>query len=195
MPCPPSLMINRVRINLSNLLYTPTTNRPPPWSSGSVLDHRSLPPVFESRGGHIRRLFRLWLRLITFGGRSAHLAAYRVHKSGRKISIIIIIIIITVTSTTKTDLRDVAQVVSIWRRPCRRLEQRRLQTQTSCCVCHNVVSSLNIGMWTRVLHHETNKDRRLARNEDFGCANNKTGCAEKKRKPTTVVGLHAGVQY
>jgi len=58
----------------------------PPWSSGSVLDHRSLPPVFESRRGHIWRLFRLWLRLITFGGRSAHLA-YHVHKSGRKTSI------------------------------------------------------------------------------------------------------------
>ena len=25
----------------------------PPWSSGSVLDHGSLPPVFESRRGHI----------------------------------------------------------------------------------------------------------------------------------------------
>ena len=25
----------------------------PTWSSGSVLDHRSLPPVFESRRGHI----------------------------------------------------------------------------------------------------------------------------------------------
>jgi len=63
----------------------------PPWSSGSVLDHISLPPVFESRRGHIRRLFRLSLRLITFGGRSAHLA-YIVHKIGRKTSIIIIII-------------------------------------------------------------------------------------------------------
>ena len=62
--------------------------RAPPWSSGSVLDHRSLPPVFESRRGHIWRLFRLWLRLITFGGRSADLA-YLVHKSGRKTSIII----------------------------------------------------------------------------------------------------------
>ena len=60
----------------------------PPWSSGSVLHHRSLPPVFESRRGHIWRLFRLSLRLITFGGRSAHLA-YLVHKSGRKTSIII----------------------------------------------------------------------------------------------------------
>ena len=59
-----------------------------PWSSGRVLDHRSLPPVFESRCRHIWRLFRLWLRLITFGGRSAHLA-YFVHKSGRKTSIII----------------------------------------------------------------------------------------------------------
>ena len=61
----------------------------PPWSSGSVLDHRSLPPVFESRRGHIWRLFRLSLRLITFGCRSAHLA-YHVHKSGRKTSIIIL---------------------------------------------------------------------------------------------------------
>ena len=25
----------------------------PPWYSGSVLDHRSMPPVFESRRGHI----------------------------------------------------------------------------------------------------------------------------------------------
>ena len=50
-----------------------------PWSSSSVLDHRSLPPVFESRRGHIWRLFRLSLRLITFGSRSAHLA-YLVHK-------------------------------------------------------------------------------------------------------------------
>ena len=62
--------------------------RAPPWSSGSVLDHRSLPPVFESRRGHIWRLFRLSLSLIAFGSRSAHLA-YRVHKSGRKTSIII----------------------------------------------------------------------------------------------------------
>ena len=43
----------------------------PPCSSGSVLDHTSLPPVFESRRGHIWRLFRLSLRLITFGSRSA----------------------------------------------------------------------------------------------------------------------------
>ena len=54
---------------------------------GSVLDHRSLPPVFESQHGNIWRLFRLRLRLITFGGRSAHLACH-VHKSGRKTSII-----------------------------------------------------------------------------------------------------------
>ena len=60
----------------------------PPWSSGSVLAHRSLPPVFESRRGHIWRLFCLSLRLITFGSRSAHLA-YIVHKSGHKTSIII----------------------------------------------------------------------------------------------------------
>ena len=38
---------------------------------------------------HTWRMFRLSLRLITFGGRSAHLA-YLVHKSGCKTSIIII---------------------------------------------------------------------------------------------------------
>ena len=60
----------------------------PPWSSDSVLDHRSLPPVFESRCGHIWRLFHLWLRFITVGGHSAHLSCH-VDKSGRKTSIII----------------------------------------------------------------------------------------------------------
>ena len=63
--------------------------RAPPLSSDSLLDHRSLPPVFESWRGHIWRLFHLWPHFITFGGHSAHLA-YHVHKSGRKTSIIII---------------------------------------------------------------------------------------------------------
>ena len=61
----------------------------PPWSSSSVLDHRSLPPMFESQHGHIWRLFHLWLHFITFRGCSAHFA-YHVHKSGRKTPIIII---------------------------------------------------------------------------------------------------------
>jgi len=64
----------------------------PPLSNGSVLDHTSPPPVFETRRGHIRRMFHLWLRFITFEGSSGHLA-YHVHKSGPKTSIIIIIII------------------------------------------------------------------------------------------------------
>jgi len=55
------------------------------WSSGSMFDHRSLPPVFESQCGHIWRLFCLWLCFITFGGRSAHLA-YHVQKSGHQSS-------------------------------------------------------------------------------------------------------------
>jgi len=63
----------------------------PPWSSGNVLDHRLLPPVFEYRRGHIWRVFHLWLRFIIFGGGSAHLA-YHVHKSDRKTPIIIIVI-------------------------------------------------------------------------------------------------------
>jgi len=45
--------------------------------------------VFESRRGHIWRVFHLWLCFITFGGRSAHLP-YQVHKSGCKTPIIII---------------------------------------------------------------------------------------------------------
>ena len=68
--------------------------RVPLWSSASMLDHRSLPPEFESWHGHIWRLFYLWLCSITFGGCSAHLA-YHVFKSGCKTPIIIIIIIIT----------------------------------------------------------------------------------------------------
>jgi len=47
--------------------------------TGIMMDHRSLPPVFKSRPGHIWRVFGL-----------AHLA-YHVHKSGHKTSIIIII--------------------------------------------------------------------------------------------------------
>jgi len=57
----------------------------PLWSKDSVLDHRSLPSVFESRRGHIWWVFHLWLRFITFGSRSVYLA-YHVHKSGRKSS-------------------------------------------------------------------------------------------------------------
>ena len=77
------------RYNITSISFQVTGA--PPWSSSSVLDHRSLPPGFESRSGHIWRLFHLWLRLIISGGRSAHLAYY-VHKSGRKTSIIIIIL-------------------------------------------------------------------------------------------------------
>ena len=50
---------------------------------GSALDHRSLPPEFESRRGHIWMVFHLWLRFVTFGGRSAHLA-YHLRKDGRE---------------------------------------------------------------------------------------------------------------
>ena len=41
--------------------------------TGSALDHRSLPPEFDSQHGHIWRVFHLWLRFITFRGHSAHL--------------------------------------------------------------------------------------------------------------------------
>ena len=49
----------------------------------SALDHKSLPPEFESRRGNIWRVFHLWLRFITFGARSVYLACH-MHKSGRK---------------------------------------------------------------------------------------------------------------
>ena len=39
--------------------------------------------MFESRRGHIRRVFHLWLHFITFGGHSAHLACH-MHKIGLK---------------------------------------------------------------------------------------------------------------
>ena len=55
--------------------------------TGSALDHRSLPPEFESQCGNIWRVFHLWLCFITFGAHSAHLAY---HKSGCKTWIIII---------------------------------------------------------------------------------------------------------
>ena len=53
--------------------------------TGSALDHRSLPPEFEPRCGHIWRLFHLWGHFITFGDRSVHLT-YHVHKSGVKMA-------------------------------------------------------------------------------------------------------------
>ena len=65
-----------------------------PWSSSSVLDHRSLPHMFESRHGYIWRLFHLWLRFITFKGHLGHLA-YHVHKSGHKTLIIILVVCVT----------------------------------------------------------------------------------------------------
>ena len=58
--------------------------------TGSVLDHRSLPPQFESHYGHIWRVFHLWIRFIILGGRSAHLA-FHVHKGGRKTPVVILV--------------------------------------------------------------------------------------------------------
>jgi len=74
---------------------------------GSVLDHRSLPPVFESRRGHIWRLFHLLHHLITFGGHSAHLA-YHVHNSSCKTSIIISTLVkhFIFTSFTMTSVKS-----------------------------------------------------------------------------------------
>ena len=66
--------------------------------NGSVLGHRSLPPEFESRRGHIWMVFRLWLC-----GRSAYLA-YHVHKAGHKISVIIIIAVQTSTCRQSGDI-------------------------------------------------------------------------------------------
>jgi len=48
------------RLNISFLTFLGV----PPWSNSSVLDHRSLPTVFESRRGHIWRLFHYLWRLL-----------------------------------------------------------------------------------------------------------------------------------
>jgi len=81
-------------VNISDSLYQhPSVFIPLCVGFASALDHWSLPPEFESRRSHIWGVFHLWLRLVTFRGRSAHLA-YHVHKSGLRTSIITIIIII-----------------------------------------------------------------------------------------------------
>ena len=95
------------KLSVSVCLYDIDT---PVWSNGNVFDHRSLPPMFETRPGHIWKVFRLSLCLITFGSRSAHLA-YHVHKSGHKTSIVIIIIIIIIMTLIQRTDRWLADIV------------------------------------------------------------------------------------
>ena len=87
--------------------------------TGSALDHRSLPSEFEYRRGHSWMVFHLRLLFITFGGRSAHLACYNVHKSGRKRSNIIIIMSIIhndrSTSTINFPLNWLRQLQNTWK--------------------------------------------------------------------------------
>jgi len=65
----------------------------PPWSSWQRIGPQITTTWVRISAWPIWRVFHLWVRFITFGGRSAHLADH-VHKSGRKTLIIIIIIII-----------------------------------------------------------------------------------------------------
>ena len=51
--------------------------------TGSVVGHISIAPGFKRRPDYVRSVFHLSLRLVIFGGRSAHLA-YLLHKIGRK---------------------------------------------------------------------------------------------------------------
>ena len=51
-----------------------------------VVGHRSIAPGFKSRPGYVRMVFHLSLRLITVGGRSAHLDN-PVHQSVHKTAI------------------------------------------------------------------------------------------------------------
>jgi len=78
------------KYNCHGKIHFHASVRATPWSGGSVLEHRSLPSVFESRRGDIWRLFHLWLLFTVFRGRSAHLA-YHMHKSGIKTPNIIFI--------------------------------------------------------------------------------------------------------
>jgi len=60
------------------LLIRPTVS-----ITGSAVGYSSIGAGFKPRPDYVRRVFHLWLRLITFWGRSAHLA-YRVQKSSLK---------------------------------------------------------------------------------------------------------------
>ena len=72
------LLLHKHNIIINTRAYTHA--RTPPWSSCSALDHRSLLPVFQSRLGHIWRLFHLWLHFINFAGRKhLSLSSSRTH--------------------------------------------------------------------------------------------------------------------
>jgi len=84
----------------------PLGHRAPPWSSGSVLDHRSLPPGFEFRRGHIWRLFHLWPSFINDLWRSLGPFSLPFAQNGRKTPIIIIIIILSVTMSSNVPITE-----------------------------------------------------------------------------------------
>jgi hypothetical protein len=62
------------------LLNVPIFILPP---RSNMIANRSIAPGFKPRPGYVSRVFQLWLRLITFGDRSAHLTCLK-NKSGRK---------------------------------------------------------------------------------------------------------------
>jgi len=109
-----------------------------PWSNGSVLDHKPLPTVFESRREHIWKVVHLWLHFITFGGRSAHLAYY-VQKRGRKTPIIIIIINIFFLIITQL---EIMQNFSVFRTACLGLSHGLLCFLILCHSWHHFIGSL-----------------------------------------------------
>ena len=120
------------------------------WYNGSVLDHTSLPPVFESRHGHIWRMFHLWLRFTTFGGRSAHLA-YHVHRSGRKTPIIIILHLISSLYMVCQGQLGMCLL---------RSEQQRSSITLSTANCPSIINGSpcsQSGVWVLVVSYEVSR--------------------------------------
>ena len=54
--------------------------------TGSAVGHRTTTPGFKPRPGYVRRVFHISLRLITFGGRSAHLAYLAAFSVGNRVN-------------------------------------------------------------------------------------------------------------
>ena len=73
-------------INMNQLVELQKTVRAPRGLADSAVGHRSIAPGFKPRPGYIKKIFHLTFCLITFGGRSAHLASI-MHKRGLKTAI------------------------------------------------------------------------------------------------------------
>ena len=70
--------------------------------TGSAAGHQSIAPRFKPRLAYVGRMFHLSIRLITFGGHSAHLA-YPVQKGDRETAASVLMSILLRHLTTGTE--------------------------------------------------------------------------------------------